>query len=241
MKKKNRNNTQSIYKFNPIENTIEFVLKDYSNVYSKNAIYSTIRKELISCQDALNMIKKIDTWPYKENGLFFVDLKNGLIKELNIKLRMNRLLDSSEPFVLVRSKEIAEKLRRYQSFFKPIKGYHYWKVARCDYFTNCLCSIYFIFEKDVSVLKLKKRNSILSYLKEDEQLPVKQCFNVPMARKAKWEKETELKRQEYLQKHQSFINDNLEKLEMIEKRPAPNLDDVTILIPTARSRFSKKR
>ena len=57
----------------------------------------------------------------------------------------------------------------------------------------------------------------------------------------KWQEETERKRQEYLYKRQSFINDNLEKMKMLEKRPAPQLDDVTILIPADKPRFSKKK
>ena len=241
MKKKNRNSIKSIYKFNPIKNIIEPVMNDYSNVGSRNAIYSSIQKELINCQNVLNQKKKIDEYPNKKNGLFFVDLKNGRVKDLKLKSNTTKLLKSTDPFVLVRSKEIADKLCRYQAFFKQIQGYHYWNVIGYDYFTNCLCSIFFIFEKDIPILKLRKRNSIFSYLKEDEKIPVKQCFDIPNVKKAKWQEETERKRQEYLYKRQSFINDNLEKMKMLEKRPAPQLDDVTILIPADKPRFSKKK
>lgn len=242
MKKKNRNN-KKIYKFNPIKNMIEPVMNDYSNVDSRNAIYSSIQKELINCQNVLHQIKKVGECPNKKNGLFFVDLKNGLVKDLKLKTNATKLLKSNDPFVLVRSKEIADKLCEYQTFFKQIQGYHYWNVIGCDYFTNCLCSVFLIFEKDIPILKLRKRNSIFSYLKEDEKIPVKQCFDIPNVKKvkAKWQEETERKRQEYLYKRQSFINDNLEKMKMLEKRAAPQLDNVKILIPAEKPRFSKKK
>lgn len=243
-RKKNKIKSSQFYKFNPMKNIIEHVMDDYSNV-SGNNIYSYNLKELKNCQRTLNLVKR-EHQKYRmgDNELFYVNLQKGIIKNVLDDFETKYGISINEPFVLVRSKEIANELSNYKYFFKKIKPYSYWRNAENNFFTNCLCSAYLVFEKDVILIKLKNVKAIYNYLRDKEISQFKNYIKLTniMAYNSEHDSQKQrIKEEENMKKRKEFLTKNQELLNAIESRPAPKLDNVTVLIPAEKPRFSKKK